>query len=124
MKIINCFDKYVRIKNEKSDGTFAPSGFVPFVKNQYYQDNLVIENKQFITTPIYVIKGLPDPSDDTFYLVSEDIFNASKRLDLLTPYKPTVGENGIKGDYIKTEKFVIKNEHHLTFKSSDCITIE
>lgn len=80
--------------NETTTGkSFPPSGIIARVQTK----QAVVCNRLDIpvfTTLFGTLEGLPEPKEDTFYIVSAIVLNVSNRVDIMAPGSLKRDENG------------------------------
>lgn len=112
MKIINLTPHEVILKNDYLNIKFPPSGVVArinIVPNIEFVD-YEIDEKIKISLPVqctYQIQvvNLPEPQEDTYFIVSSMVASTVKRPDLLSPLTDTSAERDEQGKIISVKKF-------------------
>lgn len=112
MKIINLTPHEVILKNDYLNIKFPPSGVVArinIVPNTEFVD-YEIDEKIKISLPVqytYQIQvvNLPEPQEDTYFIVSSMVASTVKRPDLLSPLTDTSAERDEQGKIISVKKF-------------------
>jgi len=85
MEIINCTPHPIKVRNsDGSEITFEPSGILPRVSTEEHEAE-PIEGIACVTQSQGKVSGLPEMAEDTFFIVSAMVFNASQRRDLIAP---------------------------------------
>lgn len=82
MKIINCTPHDVcLIRKNGTKEVFKASGIVPRVNMEIINT----DDEMFVKKIIGSVEGLPEPKNDTLYIVSAMVFDSSDRSDLIAP---------------------------------------
>ena len=74
--------------------TFQPSGIIPRVEVETVKAD-ALENFPCVITKQGKVEDLPEVKENTFYIVSGMVFNASSREDLIAP---DTGKSAIRSD--------------------------
>lgn len=112
MKIVNLTPHEVILKNDYLNIKFPPSGVVArinIIPNTEFVD-YEINEKIKVSLPVqytYQIQvvNLPEPQEDTYFIVSSMVANTVKRPDLLSPLTDTSAERDEQGKIISVKKF-------------------
>lgn len=101
MQIINCTPHEVKLNNGE---TFPISGNIARVSSTFEE-----AEKGFFKVAYGQVTGLPDEQEDTFYIVSSMVANATSRKDVIVPATghPECIRND-KGQIVSVPGFIVK----------------
>ena len=98
LNIVNLTSKDVKYNH--GEIIFPRDGLAGLVRQVTKKD--IYEGYTFVNTKVEV-HGIPEPLQDTVYIVDYDVYVNSVRLDLITPFAPVVGRYSVS-----TESFITK----------------
>lgn len=94
LNLVNCTPHPISIQLENEKVTFQPSGVIPRVEVETAAAEK-IDNFPCIVEAQGKVEGLPEVKENTFYIVSGMVFEASSRKDLIAP---DTGKTAIRSD--------------------------
>ena len=102
--IINCTPHDVcLIKKDGTKEVFKASGIVPRLNTKIINT----DDEMFVRKIVGSVEGLPEPENDTLYIVSAMVFDSSDRGDLMAPNTNNAVRNEA-GQIIGVTNFIVK----------------
>lgn len=82
MNIINCTPHpIIWVKEDGEKVVFEVSGIIPRVSS----DIVATDDPMFVRQVLGEVEGLPEPKENTMYIVSALVFGATDRQDVIAP---------------------------------------
>lgn len=103
MKLINCTPHAIRYMGILEDITFEPSGNIARVG----VEEVELDNYMFVKNKYTEVEGIPEPKEDTLYIVSAMVFAATNRKDVIAPNTNKAFRDEL-GHIIGVPNFIIK----------------
>lgn len=103
-RIINCTPHDVcLIKQNGTREVFKASGIVPRLNTKIINT----DDEIFVKKVMGDVEGLPDPEENTMYIVSTMVFDSSDRSDLIAPNTNNAIRNEL-GHIVGVPNFIVK----------------
>jgi hypothetical protein len=104
VNIVNLTPHAIVVRDGETEHVFPPSGMVARLRTEI-RPTLAIAGIHVVSTATVGVDGLPEPQQDTWYLVSSLVAQTVRRPDLLSPDTGPTAIRDAQGQIVAVRRF-------------------